>query len=69
MKETTKKKLKKIVIELTYNQYVKLYQGTQFLRVKRNHKIYYINYIRHIGEYYATDWTGTKCDNVEVIGY
>lgn len=69
MKELTKKKLKKIVIELTYNQYAKLYQGTQFLRVKRNRKIYYINYIRHTGEYYATDWTGREYDNVEVIGY
>lgn len=64
------KEAKKIIIELTYNQYVKLYyQGAQFLRVKRNHKIYYINYSSHLGEYYATTWSGTKCDNVEVISY
>lgn len=69
MTKLEKKKLKKIVIELTYNQYRKLYQGEQFLRIKRNHKIYYINYIRHTGEYYATDWTGTEYNNVEVIGY
>lgn len=62
-------KEKKVIINLTYNQYIKLYQGAQFLKIKRNNKTYYINYYRHLGEYVATNFLGITYDNVKVISY